>query len=207
RRFGGDDEMASRALLRGWDRYERQAELYADLLANLIFLPNSPTWTGAGTPLGQLAACFVLPISDDLGRADDSIFATLRNAALIQQTGGGNGFDFSNLRPAGYIIKTSMGRASGPMGFLRTYNAAFGEIAQGGSRRGANMGILRVDHPDIEAFIQAKVVEGEISNFNLSVAITDDFMDAVDKDGDFDLSFEGEVHRSIRASDLYEAIV
>jgi ribonucleoside-diphosphate reductase alpha chain len=123
------------------------------LLSEKKFFPNSPTFTGAGTPLGQLAACFVLPITDDMGRESSGIFQTLRDAALIQQTGGGNGFSFAHLRPKGSTVKTSAGQATGPVGFLRVYDHAFGEVAQGGSRRGANMAVLRVDHPDVEEFI------------------------------------------------------
>jgi len=155
---------------------------FFNLISTKEFLPNAPTFTGAGTPLGQLAACFVLPISDDLGRYSDSIFTTLRDSALIQQSGGGNGFSFSRLRARGSRISTSKGISSGPVGFMRVYDAAFGEIAQGGIRRGANMGILRVDHPDIREFIKCKTDEGHISNFNISVALTDEFMQAVEND-------------------------
>jgi ribonucleoside-diphosphate reductase alpha chain len=139
------------------------------LLVAKRFFPNSPTFTGAGTPLGQLAACFVLPITDDMGRDGSGIFQSLRDAALIQQTGGGNGFSFSRLRPKGTIVNSSAGQATGPVGFLRVYDNAFGEIAQGGTRRGANMGVLRVDHPDIEEFITAKWEEGVLRNFNITV--------------------------------------
>ncbi len=168
---------------------EETARAFYRLLVSKSFFPNSPTFTGAGTPLGQLAACFVLPISDDMGKASDGIFTTLRNAALIQQTGGGNGFNFSRIRPKGAIVKTSSGQATGPVGFLKVYDHAFGEIAQGGTRRGANMGILRVDHPDIEEFISCKTSENAITNFNISVAITDAFMRAVEEDADWDLRF------------------
>ncbi len=185
------------------------AHTFYDLLAQRRFFPNSPTFTGAGTPLGQLAACFVLPIEDDMGKASDGIFSTLRVAALIQQTGGGNGFSFSRLRPKNDIVLTSAGRATGPVGFLRVYDQAFGEIAQGGSRRGANMGVLRVDHPDIEEFIECKAEEGKIANFNISVAITDAFMQAVRDDSDFALRNprSGEVWKTVRARDLFAKIV
>jgi len=170
------------------DGLARAREFY-HLLTSKKFFPNSPTFTGAGTPLGQLAACFVLPISDDMGRDPAGIFQSLRDAALIQQTGGGNGFSFSRLRPKGALVKTSAGQATGPVGFLRVYDHAFGEIAQGGTRRGANMGILRVDHPDVEEFINCKISENSITNFNISVGITDAFMQAVQDDADWDLRF------------------
>ena len=188
---------------------ERTTRVFYDLLTELRFFPNSPTFTGAGTPLGQLAACFVLPIEDDMGRADDGIFSTLRVAALIQQTGGGNGFSFSRLRPQKDIVHTSAGRATGPVGFLRVYDQAFGEIAQGGTRRGANMGVLRVDHPDIEEFIRCKAEEGAITNFNISVALTDEFMQAVKDDSDFDLRNprDGSVSRTVRARELFATII
>jgi ribonucleoside-diphosphate reductase alpha chain len=166
----------------------RAVEFY-HLLTSKKFFPNSPTFTGAGTPLGQLAACFVLPISDDMGRDSAGIFQTLRDAALIQQTGGGNGFSFSRLRPKGGLVKSSAGQATGPVGFLRVYDHAFGEIAQGGTRRGANMAVLRVDHPDVEDFITSKTNENQITNFNISVGITDAFMRAVKDDGDWELRF------------------
>ncbi|MGE5224858.1 MAG: ribonucleotide reductase N-terminal alpha domain-containing protein, partial [Omnitrophica WOR_2 bacterium] len=165
------------------------ARQYYALLTQKRFFPNSPTFTGAGTPLGQLAACFVLPISDDMGRDSAGIFQTLRDAALIQQTGGGNGFSFSRLRPKGSLVKTSSGQATGPVGFLRVYDKAFGEVAQGGTRRGANMAVLRVDHPDIEEFITCKTDENAITNFNISVGITDAFMQAVQRDEEWDLRF------------------
>ena len=166
-----------------------RARQYYELLTSKCFFPNSPTFTGAGTPLGQLAACFVLPISDDMGRDAAGIFQTLRDAALIQQTGGGNGFAFSRLRPQGTMVKTSAGQATGPVGFLRVYDKAFGEIAQGGSRRGANMAVLSVDHPDIEEFITCKTDENSITNFNISVGVTDAFMEAVRNDDIWELRF------------------
>ncbi|OQY87376.1 MAG: ribonucleotide reductase [Anaerolineae bacterium UTCFX1] len=170
------------------DVQERTTEYY-HLLSSKKFFPNSPTFTGAGTPLGQLAACFVLPIADDMGRDGAGIFQTLRDAALIQQTGGGNGFSFSRLRPQGAMVQTSAGQATGPVGFLRVYDHAFGEIAQGGTRRGANMAVLRVDHPDVEDFITCKINENHITNFNISVGITDAFMRAVKNDEEWELRF------------------
>ncbi len=172
----------------GGNPLERAAQFY-ELLINKRFFPNSPTFTGAGTALGQLAACFVLPIDDDMGKISSGIFQTLRDAALIQQTGGGNGFSFSRLRPKNTLVKSSAGRATGPIGFLRVYDHAFGEVAQGGTRRGANMAVLRVDHPDIEEFISCKTNENSITNFNISVGITDAFMRAVEEDAEWQLRF------------------
>ena len=184
-------------------------EAFYRLLTDLRFFPNSPTFTGAGTPLGQLAACFVLPIADDMGRDPAGIFQTLRDAALIQQTGGGNGFAFSRLRPKDDYVKSSAGKATGPVGFLRVYDQAFGEIAQGGTRRGANMAVLRVDHPDILEFISCKASEYAITNFNISVGVTDKFIHAVKDDADFDLinPRDGQVWRTVRARDIFDEIV
>jgi ribonucleoside-diphosphate reductase alpha chain len=195
------------------DRPYRDVEVtkieFYNLLSTKKFFPNSPTFTGAGTPLGQLAACFVLPIEDDLGRTRGSIFETLRVAALIQQTGGGNGFSFSRLRPKGSLVAKSKGKATGPVGFLEVYDSAFGEVAQGGVRRGANMGVLKVDHPDIRDFIKCKGDEGKIANFNISVAITDSFMEAVKKDTTYDLidPHTNEIVESPRAREIYDMIV
>jgi ribonucleoside-diphosphate reductase alpha chain len=185
------------------------ARAFYDLLTSFRFLPNSPTFTGAGTPLGQLAACFVLPIQDDMGRDPAGIFSTLRVAALIQQTGGGNGFSFSRLRPKGARVNTSKGVATGPVGFLRVYDKAFGEIAQGGTRRGANMAVLRVDHPDILEFIHCKGREGEIVNFNISVGITDAFMHSVEADEEYELinPQDGSVWKRLRARHVFDEIV
>ncbi len=213
----------------GEDVLGRARQFYG-LLTSKSFFPNSPTFTGAGTPLGQLAACFVLPIADDMGRDPAGIFQTLRDAALIQQTGGGNGFSFSRLRPQGTLVKSSAGQATGPVGFLRVYDKAFGEIAQGGTRRGANMAVLRVDHPDIEEFITCKTDENAITNFNISVGITDAFMEAVRQDALWDLRFPDveapqyqgfngtleqaeaaglpiKTHKTVRAGELFEKIV
>ena len=171
-----------------------QEERFFDLLTEFRFFPNSPTFTGAGTPLGQLAACFVLPIEDDMGRGGAGIFQTLRDAALIQQTGGGNGFSFARLRPKDTLVHSSAGRATGPVGFLRVYDQAFGEIAQGGVRRGANMAVLNVGHPDVIEFITCKTDENAITNFNISVGITDSFMRAVKNDEVWQLCFPDVEH-------------
>jgi len=187
-----------------------QAEdVFFRLMTELRFLPNSPTFTGAGTPLSQLAACFVLPISDDMGRSDDGIFETLRDMALIQQTGGGTGFSFSNLRPKGARVNSSGGEATGPVGFMQVYDTASEIISQGGARRGANMAVLRVDHPDIRDFIRCKRSEYDITNFNISVGVSDDFMDAVVEGGSIELvnPHDGEVWETVEARDLFGEIV
>jgi ribonucleoside-diphosphate reductase alpha chain len=182
---------------------------FYDLITSLRFMPNSPTFTGAGTPLGQLAACFVLPISDDMGREGDGIFQTLRDAALIQQTGGGTGFSFSHLRPKGAIVRSSGGQASGPVGFMQVYDVASGIVSQGGARRGANMAVLRVDHPDINEFIRCKSNENAVTNFNISVGITDGFMQAVEENGTIDLvnPQNSKIWKKARARDIFDQIV
>lgn len=192
----------------GGDVMDTAMKFY-DLLTSKRFFPNSPTFTGAGTPLGQLAACFVLPINDDMGRDPAGIFQSLRDAALIQQTGGGNGFSFSRLRQKGAVVRSSGGQATGPVGFLKVYDKAFGEIAQGGTRRGANMAVLRVDHPDIRDFITCKVNENQITNFNVSVGLTDTFLQAVKEDGTYDLiaPHTGEVVETVRAREIFDLIV
>jgi ribonucleoside-diphosphate reductase alpha chain len=189
------------------EQQQTTADKFYGMMTSLDFLPNSPTFTGAGTPLGNLAACYVLDIEDDMGTSPEGIFSTLRTAALIQQTGGGNGFSFSDLRPKGDVVKSSNGAASGPISFMEVYDAAFGAIQQGGARRSANMAVLNVDHPDIYDFITCKSVEGEITNFNISVGITDDFMRAVINDQPWDLKFNGEVYQTVSASRLFVRIV
>ena len=188
---------------------EEAEVVFFDLMTQMRFLPNSPTFTGAGTPLSQLAACFVLPISDDMGRSDDGIFETLRDMALIQQTGGGTGFSFSRLRPKGARVNSSGGEATGPVGFMQVYDTASEIISQGGARRGANMAVLHVGHPDIHDFIHCKSSEYEITNFNISVGVTDDFMRAVAQDETIELRSphdEG-VWETLRARELFAEIV
>jgi ribonucleoside-diphosphate reductase alpha chain len=192
----------------GKDLAAAEAAFY-ELITSLCFLPNSPTFTGAGTPLGQLAACFVLPISDDMGRDAEGIFQTLRDAALIQQTGGGTGFSFSRLRPAGAVVHSSGGQATGPVGFMRVYDVSSGIVSQGGARRGANMAVLRVDHPDIREFIHCKGTEQAITNFNISMGVTDRFMRSVEEDSAFELISpqDGTVWETVRARELFDEIV
>ncbi|MBI4837670.1 MAG: adenosylcobalamin-dependent ribonucleoside-diphosphate reductase [Nitrospirae bacterium] len=178
---------------------------FYDMMNNLHFLPNTPMLINAGKDLGQLAACFVLPVDDSM----KSIFDSLKNAALILQSGGGTGFSFSKLRPRADLVKSTGGIASGPVSFMKIYNTATEVIKQGGARRGANMGILRVDHPDIIEFIRIKRNEKELANFNISIAVTDKFMKALKDNSRYDLinPRNGCIAGQLKAKDVFKEIV
>ncbi|MBS3148104.1 adenosylcobalamin-dependent ribonucleoside-diphosphate reductase [Candidatus Woesearchaeota archaeon] len=184
---------------------KKTEDTFYDMMANLEFLPNTPTLMNAGAPLGQLSACFVLPIEDSL----PDIFNAVKYTAIVHQSGGGTGFSFSSLRPKGDIVKTTKGVASGPVSFMNVFDITTEVLKQGGKRRGANMGILSCDHPDILEFITAKSTEGKLSNFNLSVSVTDAFIEAAQKNKEYALinPRTKEKTRTINAKQILDLIV
>jgi len=202
-------KRVARAISKADEKYggnpEDSENIFYGMMARLEFIPNSPTLFNAGTELGQLSACFVLPIEDSL----ESIFSAVKNTALIEQTGGGVGFDFSKLRPKGDIVRSTKGVASGPVSFMRVFDTTTEVIKAGGRRRGAMMAILRVDHPDVVEFITCKRNPGFLSNFNISVAATDNFMETLEEDGEYWLvnPRNKEKVRKLKAREVWDTIM
>ena len=192
--YGGDEK-----------RIKEVEEIFYRIMTEFKFLPNSPTLMNAGRRLGQLAACFVLPVEDSM----EGIFGALRNAALIHKSGGGTGFGFSRLRPKNSTVGTTGGVASGPVSFMKIFNTATEQVKQGGTRRGANMAILKVDHPDIMEFIHSKQKNKDLNNFNISVGVTDKFMQAAAKSEEYDLVDPRNLKTvdKLNASSVYRTLV